>query len=352
MITPLALVSHGTMPRSRVLACMPWTRLVLVVWLVTLAAPGCGRDRQSPADDRATYTVLSFYSDWTPRLARDGSGRFLLFLELATPDEDGVLQGRLARSWEHTSDYRDWTIHLRTDVRWHDGVPVTARDIKFTVDLWNHPDVLYPANPIESVMVLDDSTFIMRYKPGNAWHTYWHPGYWTVFYPKHLLEHLDPAGFYQWEFWKRPVGNGPFRYVRHVPQTMVEFEANPDFYLGRPKIDRVVLKFGPESITELLSGNVDAMNVENRSAFEGIQDDPRFETYYEAWDDISAVISLLYDHRNPLFADAVVRRAIAHAIDRQELKRLLHKWPDLPIIDVPFTESQYWNRELPEPLRR
>jgi peptide/nickel transport system substrate-binding protein len=103
-------------------------------------------------------------------------------------------------------------------------------------------------------------------------------------------------------------------------------------------------------MTELLSGNVDAMNVENRSAFEGIQNDPRFGTYYEAWDDISAVISLLYDHRNPLFADAVVRRAIAHAIDRQELKRLLHKWPDLPIVDVPFTESQYWKRELPDPL--
>ncbi|MEE8361922.1 MAG: ABC transporter substrate-binding protein [Gemmatimonadales bacterium] len=340
---------NRTMRRSRVPTPF-WSRLVLIVGTVGLLSAGCDRDRDTPSDDRATYTVLSRYSDWTPRLSRDGSGKFLLFLELATPDEEGVLQGRLARGWEHTSDYRDWTIHLRTNVRWHDGVPVTAHDMKFTVDLWNHPDVLYPSNPIEWVEVLDDSTFIMRYKSGNAWHTYWHPGYWVVAYPKHLLEHLNPADFNEWEFWKRPVGNGPFRYVKHLPQTMVEFEANPDFYLGRPKIDRVVLKFGPESITELLSGNVDAMNVENRSAFEGIQDDPRFETYYEAWDDISAVISLLYDHRNPLFADAVVRRAIAHAINRQELKRLLHKWPDLPIIDVPFTESQYWNRELPEPL--
>ncbi|MEJ2320162.1 MAG: ABC transporter substrate-binding protein [Gemmatimonadales bacterium] len=323
---------------------------VILCGSLVLAAVACARDRDALVEDPDTYTALVWWADWGPRMSRDGVGKFLVFLELATPAEDGVLEGRLAKSWEHSSDYREWTIHLRTDVRWHDGVPVTAHDIEFTVDLWNHPEVLYPLNPIESVEVLDDSTFILTYKPGNAWHTYWYPGYWTVFYPAHLLENLDPAEFEEWDFWKRPVGNGPFRYVRHLPRTMVEFEANPDFYLGRPQIDRMVVKFGPESITELLAGNVDAMNLENRSALDAIEDDPRFRVYYEAWDDISAVLALYYDHRDPRFSDAKVRRAITHAIDRRELRRLLHQWPELPIVDVPFTESQYWKRELPDPL--
>lgn len=318
--------------------------------LAALIITGCGVSRDASTRDRSTYTVLVSAPGWMPRVARDGAAKFLIFLELATPDENGVLEGRLARSWQHSADYRDWTIHLRRGVRWHDGVPVTAHDVKFTVDLWNHPDVLYPTNPIESVEVLDDSTCILTYKPGNAWHAYWYPGYWSVFYPKHLLEDLDPARFDEWEFWKQPVGNGPFRYVRHTPQTMVEFEANPDFYRGEPKIERLVMKFGPESITELLAGNVDAMNLENRVAVQGIIDDPRFKIYYEAWDDISTVLSLLYNHRDPLFRDARVRRAIAHAIDRGELKRVMFKWPDLPIVDVPFTESQYWGRDLPDPL--
>jgi peptide/nickel transport system substrate-binding protein len=318
--------------------------------LAVLVGAGCSRDRAGSATDLSTYTVLLDAQDWTPLVARDRGPKFLVFLELATPNEYGSLEGRLAKSWEHSPDYDEWTIHLRTDVTWHDGVPVTAHDVKFTVDLWNHPDVLDRDNIIESVEVVDDSTFVMRYKPGSAWHTYWYPGYWSVFYPKHLLENLDPAKFHQWEFWTQPVGNGPFRYVRHTPNTLVEFEANPDFYLGRPKIDRLVIKFGPESITELLAGNVDAMNLENGIAVERIKDDPRFEIYYEAWDDISAVVALFYNHRNPLFTDARVRRAMTHAINRQELKRVLNQWQDLPVLDIPFTESQYWKGELLEPL--
>lgn len=319
------------------------------VCLILLIGSACAGEPRTGADAGSTYTVLG-PPEWTARSSRNGGGKFLTFLELATPNERGELEGRLARSWEHSADYRDWTIHLRTDVRWHDGMPVTAADIAFTVDLWNHPDVLYPENPYESARIVDDSTVILRYKSGSMWHTYWYPGYWTVFYPKHLLEDLDPASFNEWEFWQRPVGNGPFRFVRYTPQTSVEFAANPDFYLGRPAIDRLVLRLGPESITELLAGNVDAMNLENRTAVEAIADDPRFVIYYEAWDDISTVLALQYDLTDPRLTDPRVRRAFAHAIDRRELNRLQRKWPKLPLVDVPFTESQYWSGTFPEPL--
>ncbi len=329
------------------------TFIILCTCLLVFASIHCSRSDSTR--DSSTLTLLTPSDEWILSPARRGSTALLVFLALATPNEQGELEGRLARSWEHPPGSREWTIHLRTDVRWHDGVPVTAHDVKFTFDLFKHPDVITSTyntgfNQIESLVVLDDYTVIMTYKPGSIWHYYWYPGYWQIFYPKHLLEDLDPANITEWEFWTHPVGNGPYRYVRHVPKTMMEFEANPDFYLGKPKIERVVLKFGKESITELLAGNVDAMYLDKQITVEMLKKDPRFNIYYESWDDISSMLSIIYNHRNPLFSDARVRRAIAHAIDRHELARVLNMWEDLPVVDVPFTEPQYWQGDLPRPL--
>ena len=78
-----------------------------------------------------------------------------------------------------------------------------AGHIKFTVDLLNHPDVLnYNASAVDSVAVLDEHTarsFLA--KPGR-----WPLEGWATFYPRHLLEGLEPAEFYDWEFWTRLLG--------------------------------------------------------------------------------------------------------------------------------------------------
>ncbi|MCH1932677.1 ABC transporter substrate-binding protein, partial [Shewanella sp. A25] len=64
----------------------------------------------------------------------------------------------------------------------------------------------------------------------------------------------------EWDFWEHPIGNGPYRFVRLDPETMMEFEANPDFYLGKPQIERVILKFSLDAgLTELLAGQVDVI---------------------------------------------------------------------------------------------
>ena len=328
-----------------------WSAVVRRVATVGAAAFMCLQCGRVPSrSNESTLTILSNSNEWTLGPAADGVAKFLVFLELATTNERGEVVGRLAKSWEHSPDYKNWTIHLRTDVKWHDGVPVTAQDIKFTVDLWKHPDVQYwEGNSIESITVLDDSTVTLVYE-STPWDITWLPGPWSVFYPKHLLENLDPAEFYKWEFWTRPVGNGPYRYVRHVPKTMMEFEANPDHFKGKPKIDRVVLKFGADNITELLAGNVDALNLDRQIDVLALAEDSRFQTYYEVWDDIGAPEVILWNQRHPALRDPQVRRALTLAINRPELPQVLQMWQDLPITDVPYTGRQYWRRELPQPL--
>ena len=260
---------------------------------------------------------------------RSRDPKYLLWLPMGSD-----IRPRLAESWEHSADYLTWTYHLRQDVRWHDGVSFTAHDVAFSLELFAHPDVLCPAGGwlvgtvIDSMWVPDDYTITLALtRPATD------PlgGGYLVFFPKHLLEHLDPAEFYEWDFWTRPVGNGPYRFVRRVPRTMWELEANPDFYAGEPLIKRVVVKFGGAGeVIELTSGASDIALVVGAADVLALQADPRFVVYPRyGW---AELILLYWNHRHPLFSDAAVRRALNQAIDRRELAQVLNLPDEMPLV--------------------
>ncbi|KKN33356.1 hypothetical protein LCGC14_0804680, partial [marine sediment metagenome] len=315
---------------------------LLCICLFALAVIHCreGKDLAYPRD--STITVLAPGDERLLMPFVLAPSQFLVFLPLLTMNENWEPEGRLAKSWEHSPDYRTWTYHLRTDVRWHDGVPVTAHDVKFTLELLTHPDVAYYRAGDMSITVLDDATITVRYAGSHIL-----PDWWTVYYPKHLLKDLDPKEISNWEFWTRPVGSGPYRYVRHVPKTMMAFEANSDYYRGKPKIERVVLKFGEPSLPELLSGNVDVM-AGNPIQIPNMVADPRFRVYYEI---IGAhARAIFWQNAHPFFRDPRVRRALTLAINRRELLQVVNLPENTPIIDGVYTDRQLRRGELPEPL--
>jgi peptide/nickel transport system substrate-binding protein len=268
----------------------------------------------------------------------DSPAKFLMFLPLVAQNEAGELVGRLARAWEHSPDYRTWTIHLRTDVRWHDGVPVTAHDIEFSIQLLSRPDIGYIAPNTVAISVLDDSTFTYTSAVETPLSTY------RTYYPRHLLKNLDPTEFYQWPFWTQPVGNGPYRYVRHVPKTMMELEANQDYPLGTPRVEHVILKFGQSTLLELLSGNVDALIDVNPMELLKLSDDARFRRYDQRTPNVRTIY---WNHRHRFFRNSKVRKALTVAINRRELLDVMNLPPDQPLFDVIFSDRQ-WN-ELPPP---
>jgi len=144
------------------------------------------------------------------------------------------------------------------------------------------------------------------------------------------------------------VGNGAYRFVQHLPQTMIEFEANPDYYRGKPKIERVVLKFvGEAGLTELLSGNVDVVNRANSAQILQLAADPRFRVYHYS---LADCVAIYWQHNNPLFRDPRVRQALTLAINRRELVQMLNFPENLPLFDGPITPRQYHRQQLPEPI--
>jgi len=301
--------------------------IILFVGIMIFVSGTCARKNGKQSANESKITVLSIGDERILGPFYDSPPRFLVFLPLVEFSQ-AEPKPALAERWEHSPDYRTWTFYLRRDVRWHDGVTTTAHDIKFTLDL---ADKIYPVKQLRGIVsyeVIDDFTFTITYKKPSLYAL----EYWFVYWPKHLLEDLDVKGFWKWEFWTQPVGNGPYRYVRHVPKTMIELEANQDYYRGKPKIQKVILKFGGgTSLTELLSGNVDVIQA-HLSDVPKLRDDPRFHVYYNlSW----YVGTIFWNHRHSLFSESSIRRALTLAINRRELARLLYYNDDLPEL-IPY----------------
>lgn len=288
---------------------------------------GCGPPSEAPGP-ASSLTILA--EEGARYAIRDGRVKSLLFLPLMVGGDRGRIP-RLAVAWQHSDDHRTWTYRLRDDVRWHDGVPVTAHDVAFSIELFGHPDVLYQTwmwGSIDSVAVPDDHT-ITLYRSEPALY----PPLGVAAYPmpKHLLEGLDPASFFQWNFWLRPVGNGPYRFLRSVPRTMIELRANPDFYAGKPSIERVIAKLGSTNpLLELTSGGADVAFLLHPAEVLKLGADPEFVVYRDYdWLDMAAIY---WNQEHPFLADARVRRALSHGIDRREIARLLHYPDEMPLV--------------------
>lgn len=325
-----------------------WTLLFLTV--ACTPAPdrsrGTAARAEAAGDDKLSILTLLDTSQDVAFGAQYGTNaKFLLFEPLVGYGEEGEIVPRLARRWEHSEDYRTWTYHLRTDVTWHDGTPFTSRDVAFTVELFAGPPSFYYA-VLEHVRTPDDSTVVIRTSRPRG-----QPDWYTVYYPEHLLGDRNPEDMWVWDFWRRPVGNGPFRLRRYLPKTLWEFEANPDYYLGRPKLDRVRIKFGGGSpLVELRAGNVDGMQA-SRSLLMNLRSDPRFRVYHQVWGESLLQFEVIWWHNeHPFLGDAHVRQALTQAIDRRQLLSLQNLPDFLPVVDVPITSRQLWSGEFPDPL--
>jgi len=324
-------------------------RLATLALGATLAA--CGGERGSagtaaaeagpPVDGgTATFGVLSDFQAFNPvtntHLTSRDVETFMLFTPLIQYDQELNAVPWLAERWE-LSDTAV-TFHLRSDVRWHDGQPVTAEDVKFTFDLAKNPEtasLLGSAflNMVRSATVVDSQTIHFSFV---APHSQAIDGFWWSPLPKHLLENVAPGQLARADFNRNPVGSGPFKFVSWRPNQDLTLAANDDFPAalgGRPHLDRIVFRIIPEPttmVTELLSGTTDvigytllpdqARQIEQQGGRRAeLRHYPYREFYYLGW-----------NNTRPQFQDARVRRALAMALDRARMvEALLHGYGEL-----------------------
>lgn len=200
----------------------------------------------------------------------------LIFSGLMTYDAKGQPIPDLAEKYEFDETSLTYTFHLHDGVKWHDGQPFTAQDVKFTLDtLKNNKDleasITDNYKEIESVTVPDDKTVVIKLSKPNAAML----NYLTIgILPKHLLEGKDIMTD---AFNQHPIGTGRYKFVSWDKGQSITVAKNDDFYGKKPKIDKIIFKIIPDEnakAAQVKSGGVDLawLNAANAKTFRDNKD--------------------------------------------------------------------------------
>lgn len=240
----------------------------------------------------------------------------VIFNALVRVDSEGKIVPDLAQRWDISEDGLIYTFYLRKGVLFHDGVELTAEDVKFTYDKIIEPETQSPyksyfqlvkdfrvINPYAFRVVLKKPCFYFIYRLTRK------------IAPKHLLENRDlkntPFNFH-------PIGTGPFKFKQWKDDEII-LEFNPDYYESRPYLDKVVIKTYPDSRevwNALLRGEVGYATFIEQEDYEFIKKDDSFKSFSIPCDYYYAVF---YDLDDALLMDKRIREAIAFAVDRKRL---------------------------------
>ena len=287
-------------------------------------------------------TLIRLWSDpptLDPHLAGDTTSAGIIvevFGGLATIDKELKIVPDLAEKWDITDGGRTYTFHLRDDIKFHDGRPVTAQDVKWSLERATDPALQAPtvdtflgdivgakdklnglASEISGVKVINDRTITITADAPKAYFLA------KLSYPTSFV--LDKNNVTEDASWLRsPNGTGPFRLAEYLPGEVIRLTAYEDYHLGPPHIDEAlhILSGGDAllmyendeiQVTGVGLTSLDAiLDPANPLSTDVQRSPPSFSTYY---------IGLNVEE--PPFDDPKVRLALNHAIDKETISHQL-----------------------------
>jgi len=254
----------------------------------------------------------------------------------------------LAKKWEKSEDGLQWTFWLVHNAKWHDGEPLTAEDVKFTIEYVkdNKLPVRLPfVENIDKVEVLDRYTIKVYYTKLIASVLSDFQGLYIV--PKHKWEKISGEEALKYPN-PHPIGSGPFKFVKWEKKNMAVYETNTEYWQGRPYIDKVVFKYYANINTMLLAlkkGEIDVIPWEvPEKSIKTLAQLPNIKTVaaerlYYRWISIN---SSTFGKQNPTLRDVQVRLALNHAIDRDLLIKLIHLGYASPGVSIVSKATPFW----------
>jgi peptide/nickel transport system substrate-binding protein len=313
--------------------------LVLVLLLACLIS--CSA---KPDPNTLVMIIESSPTNLDPRVGLDGQSERideLIFDALLTRDDHFNVQPGLADSWK-IADPLTYVFHLHPGVRFHDGKPLTSRDVKWTFDSLLQGKVRSAKSGayrfVDHLEAPDDSTIVFHLKEPDA------PLLWNL---SEGAIGIVPYGTGN-EMTAHPVGSGPFHFVSAQQDKEVIIERNDDYWGGKPHLQQVRFMVVPDPTTralELRKGSADiassaltsdtVLTLERESHL-GVLRGPGTIAAY-----------LAFNLRDPILKDVRVRQAIACAIDRTPMIHYLMRDFARPAYSLLPTGSWAYNGDVP-----
>jgi peptide/nickel transport system substrate-binding protein len=275
----------------------------------------------------------------------------VIFSALVRPDENLQPVPDLAQSWTTSTDGLQYTFTLKPGVKWHDGEPFSAHDVKFTfdqvIDVKSGSRLRSDFAAVAGIDVIDSLTVRFRLKAPFA------PflallGYNAGILPAHKFRDrklTDATDFSR----SAPVGTGPFRVVQAAAGSAIVLERSPFYHGDAPALDQVIFRIVPDvnaQVAQLLAGELDIVPIEpanlpsvERAAGVTVLRNPIVQHVYVG-----------FNQERAFFKPALVRQALDLAVNRRAIvDGVLKGAADLPRGTIPMVLSTFFDGSLPAP---
>lgn len=263
----------------------------------------------------------------------------------------------LAESWELSDDKLTWTFHLQKNVKWHDGKPFTAKDVKFTYELVMKSGLGMYADFLKGITAVeapDDFTVVIKTSEPKANMLQ----ITTPILPEHIWKDVANRSLETFNN-DHPIGTGPYKFVEWKKGSYFTLEANKDYFKGAPNMDGIVftlyanrdtmaqsLKLGEIDVAlGLYPSHAKGLTGDKNIAVYGFQENGFTELAINCWTDASS-------GGNPALRDKRVRQAIEWAIDKQKIIEMAMDGSGIAGTTLIPPATPFWHYEpAPQELR-
>jgi peptide/nickel transport system substrate-binding protein len=252
----------------------------------------------------------------------------LLFSGILRFDGNGAPQPDLAETWGASQDGTLYNITLKEKARWHDGQPVTADDVVFTIDLFRKGSDIVPADVQDfwkNVQVVKLADRVLQFRLPEPFAPF--PDYLTFgILPKHLLDGKTPDQMIDLPYNIQPIGTGPYRFSKLIVEDGkirgVVLTSFADYYGQKPYIDDMVFRYYPDSAAAMQAykdGEVQGIGSVTTDILPQVLAEPKLALFTARKPELSLVLLNLKNQDTPFLQDAKIRKALLMGLNRQKI---------------------------------